>query len=44
MPNTVKRELIDLPKQFVQPEQPEPPLQFQMVCKQPLRTQPGLLT
>ena len=38
MPNTVRRELIDLP------EQPEQPLHFQTICKQRLRTQPGLLT
>ena len=35
MPNTVRRELIDLPEQ---------PLHFQTICKQRLRTQPGLLT
>ena len=41
MPNTVRRELIDRPEQ---PEQPEQPLHFQTICKQRLRTQPGLLT
>ena len=35
MPNTVKHESI---------EQPEQPLHFQLICKQRLRTQPGLLT
>ena len=38
MPNTVKRESIE------QPEQPQPPLHFQLICKQRLRTPPGLLT
>ena len=35
MPNTFKRELI---------HQPEQPLHFQRICKQRLRTPPGLLT
>lgn len=38
MPDTVQRESID------RPERPEQPLHFQLICKQRLRTQPGLLT
>ena len=41
MPNTVKRESIEQPEQ---PQQPQQPLHFQLICKQRLRTQPGLLT
>ena len=41
MPDTVQRESIDRPER---PERPEQTLHFQLICKQRLRTQPGLLT